>query len=127
MIEYQWFAVRDAQNPRKVFGFIKLPMANLREYRLPIRRSLATAAIDVSDSTLGSVQMISGVDFVDLKIDFIGEGPTRERCVVSEDRTILFWRNVSGFLEAQITEAPPPQRAVKKPKLRKLPTLEVDL
>jgi len=126
MTEYQWFAVRDAENPRKVFGFIKLP-SNVRDYRLPIRRSLATAVVVIGDAQPQSFQMVSGEDYVDLEIEFMGEGPTRERCIRSEDRPISFWRNVNGFLEAQITEAPAPQRAVKKPKFRKLPTLEVDL
>jgi len=125
VIEYQWYAVRDGQNQRKVFGFIKLAV-NVRDYRLPIRRGLAVAAV-IGDAQPRAVQITAGVDFIDLQIEFMGEGPTRERCIRSDDRTIAFWRTVSGFLEAQITEAPPPQRAVKKPKARKLPMLEIDL
>ena len=122
MIEYQWLAVRDAQNPRKVFGFIKLP-SNIRNFRLPIRRSMSVKDFDAD----ASPRPISSVDFIDLKFEIMGEGPTRERCIVSEDRSISFWRTVSGFLEAQITEAPAPQRVVKKPSRRKLPKLEVEL
>jgi len=123
MTEYQWFAVRDAENPRKIFGFIRLAV-NTNSYVLPIAKPLLSSVTSV----VGPAIMTDvSFDRIEIKIGIMGDGPTRERAVTSEGCTIAFWRTVKGFVEAQITEPPPRPREVKKPKNRKLPFLEVDL
>lgn len=102
----QWFAVRCCCTPRKVFGFLNLPVAG------PDKRTVTDLfgqkhTVALMPIYVNNTMPCTMVDYLrnqDMLLDVAQRITLPEIAIYSDDRSIDFWRSIVGFVEAKIQE-----------------------
>lgn len=105
MKQNQWFAVRCCCTPKKVFGFIKLPITS--DVRLPDYRTIKDAMGDIHPIKLMSIYINRHYRASIMNaqpLEGILEHTMPEIAIYSDNHPIEFWRTIPGFVEAPPTE-----------------------
>jgi hypothetical protein len=95
MPEKQWYAVRCCCTPKKIFGFIRLPVG-AKKLSLPLVSKPAEFV------PWEEFPHLVEMERVEIEIKPISSmSGNLEYSIYSDDRPIEFWRRVPGFIEAK--------------------------
>lgn len=99
MSDVRWLAVRCCCAPRKIFGFLRVPLDRLH---VVASRVWAPGSVQVKDAA-GAPHALELRLSCEYRHDSELAGKpkaTDELAIYSDDRPIEFWRTIPGFVEA---------------------------